>query len=287
MLALLWLMLLAYTGWVSPAGLAQATTSEDKSIFILAGQSNMSGRGGVVNDTWDGVVPPECQSNPSILRLSAGLKWVEAHEPLHADIDVKKICGVGPGMAFANSVLDKDSSLGVVGLVPCAIGGTNISEWARGSYLYSQLVRRAGVALQGGGTIRAILWYQGESDTVSQEDAKSYKGRLERFFEDLRTDLQSPMLPVIQVALASGQGPFIETVRIAQLTIDLPNVRCVDAKGLQLQPDGLHLSTPAQVHLGEMFADAFLQTLPIPLQSNAPKRFHNFVCEFFFHRPPN
>ncbi|PSR99809.1 Carbohydrate esterase [Actinidia chinensis var. chinensis] len=252
-------------------GLAQASYSQGKNIIVLAGQSNMSGRGGVVNDTWDGVIPPECRPNPAILRLSADLNWVEASDPLHRDIDVTKICGVGPGMAFANRLLAKGSSTGVVGLVPCAIGGTNISEWARGTNPYSQLVRRAAVAVQGGGRIQAMLWYQGESDTVSEMDAELYKERLEKFFMDLRADLESPMLPIIQVALASGEGPFVDKVREAQLGTDLANVSCVDAQGLQLEPDQLHLTTPAQVQLGQMLADAFLHTIPSPLQSGAPK----------------
>ncbi|KAL7175335.1 hypothetical protein ACSBR2_029020 [Camellia fascicularis] len=201
MVAFVWLMLVAYAGLIFPA-----SSQEDnkKCIFILAGQSNMSGRGGVNNGTWDGVVPPQCQPNPAILRLSSELNWEEASEPLHKDIDVNATCGVGPGMVFANTVLDnKNLSMsigGVVGLVPCAIGGTKISEWARGTYLYNQLVSRASAALQdGGGSIQAVLWYQGESDTVNPDDAALYKGRLERFFMDLRADLQSPLLPIIQV----------------------------------------------------------------------------------------
>ncbi|KAI3465311.1 hypothetical protein Pfo_021974 [Paulownia fortunei] len=200
MFSLVWLMLLAYSSLVSTENPSHDSALQGKSIFILAGQSNMSGRGGVVNDTWDGFVPPECQANPLILRLSAELAWEEAREPLHQDIDVTKTCGIGPGMAFSNSVLERDSGIGAIGLVPCAIGGTNISEWRRGSSLYNQLLMRAQAALHGGGgLIRAILWYQGESDTKSHEDAKLYKRRLEKFFTDVRSDLLSPVLPVIQV----------------------------------------------------------------------------------------
>ena len=175
-----------------------------KNIFILAGQSNMAGRGGVTvasneTATWDGVVPPQCRPNPSILRLNAQLNWVEAQEPLHADIDVKKTNGIGPGMAFANSILDKRPGFGVVGLVPCAIGGTNISEWERGKVLYNQMMRRVKASLRDGGSVQALLWYQGESDTVSLSDAQSYQTRLHKFFLDVRDDLQSPLLPVIQV----------------------------------------------------------------------------------------
>lgn len=173
-------------------------------LFILAGQSNMAGRGGVVGRSWDGFVPHMCQPSPNILSLSAQDYWVPAHEPLHSDIDFKKTCGVGPGMAFANSVRSLGGSkIGVVGLVPCAVGGTKISEWARGSVLYNQMVTRAKVGLREGGIIRAVLWYQGESDTVNVEDARAYKGRMEKLIADLRSDLDDPSLLIIQVCIHS------------------------------------------------------------------------------------
>ncbi|KAL6212421.1 hypothetical protein ACLB2K_017641 [Fragaria x ananassa] len=165
------------------------------SIFILAGQSNMAGRGGVSGGKWDGNVPPECAPNPSILKLNALLVWEEAHEPLHADIDVGKMCGVGPGMPFANEVLRAKG--GVLGLVPCAVGGTSIGQWAQGTQLYTQMVRRASESVKAGGTIRAVLWYQGESDTVNRADAEAYKANFERLVTALRSDLQNPNLPVI------------------------------------------------------------------------------------------
>lgn len=171
-----------------------------RNIFILAGQSNMAGRGGVSRGKWDGNVPTECSPNPSILRLSAQLIWEQAHEPLHADIDLGKTCGIGPGMAFANEVLRaKGSGFGEVGLVPCAVGGTRIGEWGKGTRLYSELVRRARESVRGGGVIRAFLWFQGESDTVRKEDAEGYKGNFEKLVLDLRSDLHLPNLPVIQV----------------------------------------------------------------------------------------
>ncbi|XP_024971425.1 probable carbohydrate esterase At4g34215 [Cynara cardunculus var. scolymus] len=240
----------------------------------------MAGRGGVVDDKWDGYVPPQSSPNPAILRLSADLNWQTATEPLHRDIDYLRACGVGPGMAFANSLLRHDSSIRVVGLVPCAVGGTNISEWARGGPLYSQLIRRAEAALEGGGTIKGLLWYQGESDTVFREDAELYKRRLERFFGHVRSDLLLPALPIIQVALASGAGPYIERVREAQLGTWLVNLRTVDAKGLGLEPDGLHLTTPSQIKLGEMLAKAFPHGLHSPITSKASRMSSNYVKQF-------
>lgn len=90
------------------------------------------------------------------------------------------------------------------------------------------------------------------------------------------------------MALASGLGTYIEIVREAQLGINLPNVWCVDAKGLQLEPDGLHLTSTAQVQLGKMLAAAFLQTVPnlSPMySSSAPKSHHNFVFSLFNRSP--
>ncbi|KAK8643077.1 hypothetical protein V6N13_012393 [Hibiscus sabdariffa] len=271
-------ILLAFLAHATPIT-CQNILQQRLNIIILAGQSNMAGRGGVANDTatgiprWDGDVPPQCQPNPSIFKLSADMAWVEAREPIHADIDAKKTNGIGPGMAFANAVLTKDPNIGLVGLVPCAIGGTNISEWQKGEFLYEQLVKRARLALQSGAGFKAMLWYQGETDTIHKQDVELYGGRLKRFFQDLRSDLQAPMLPIFQVDLASGQGPYMEEVREAQLKIGVPNVKNVDAKGLPLEADGLHLTTPAQVRLGEMLADAFLQFKPSPFNTN--------------HSPPN
>lgn len=50
----------------------------------------------------------------------------------------------------------------------------------------------------------------------------------------------------------------MEKIREAQKSIEIENVVCIDAKGLQLQEDNLHLTTEAQVQLGQMLADGYL-----------------------------
>ncbi|GFP82460.1 probable carbohydrate esterase at4g34215 [Phtheirospermum japonicum] len=224
----------------------------------------MVGRGGLINGTTL-VVPPECQPNPQILRLNPELAWEEAREALHAGID-KKTCGIGPGLVFANSVLQRDPNIGVIGLVPCAVGGTSISQWLPGSELYVKMLSRAQAALSsGGGQIQALLWYQGENDMVNEATAYQYKTNLETLFTQLRSDLQ---LPNLRVALAStgkvGKpyfGTYFDVVRSAQLEMPslLPNVKCVDALGLEVNSfDYLHLTAEAEVKLGKMMAAAFL-----------------------------
>lgn len=95
----------------------------------------MADRGNVMCDhsrlhcKWDGYISPESQSKASIFQFSANHRWELAHEPLHWDIDHHITNEVGPDMAFANELLDKaGESIRIIGLVPCAIGGTHLRE---------------------------------------------------------------------------------------------------------------------------------------------------------------
>ncbi|CAM0947836.1 unnamed protein product [Alopecurus aequalis] len=227
-------------------------------VFILAGQSNMGGRGGATEGGhWDGYVPPECAPSPRTLRLSPSLQWEEAREPLHAGVDVGNVLGVGPGMPFAHAVLRSDAVPrgAVMGLVPCAQGGTPIANWSRGTDLYDRMVTRARAAVAGTGELAAMLWFQGEADTIRREDAEAYAGRMEALLRDVRQDLAAPDLLVIQ-------GKFVELVREAQRAVRAPNLRYVDAKGLPIASDFTHLTAQAQVRLGTMLAGAYLASAP-------------------------
>ncbi|PAN43931.1 hypothetical protein PAHAL_9G004100 [Panicum hallii] len=256
MLLLLVLLLAASPG----VGVLADVPPSNKVVFILAGQSNMAGRGGVVANRWDGRVPADCAPSPAVLRLTPDLRWEQAREPLHQGIDAANhAVGVGPGMAFANALLRSGrAGAAVVGLVPCAVGGTRMAEWAKGTDLYAEMLRRARVAVETGGRIGALLWYQGESDTVRWSDANEYGRRMGMLVRDIRADLGIPHLLVIQVGLASGLGQYTQVVREAQKGIKLRNVRFVDAMGLPLQDGHLHLSTQAQVQLGNMLAQSYL-----------------------------
>jgi Carbohydrate esterase, sialic acid-specific acetylesterase len=60
--------------------------------------------------------------------------------------------------------------------------------------------------------------------------------------------------------LASGDGPYVNIVREAQTELGLPNVKYVDAFGLNLARDHVHLTTKSQVQLGIMLADSYLNS---------------------------
>ncbi|XP_073305212.1 probable carbohydrate esterase At4g34215 [Primulina huaijiensis] len=166
-------------------------------------------------------------------------------------------------MAFANRILKVDSNFGSIILVPCALGGTKITDWSSfNSTLRQRLVQRTNEAVRFGGKLRAILWYQGESETRHIHDATyTFPRESKRFLSYLYKELNDPDdVPFIQVALASGPGEkeILEKVRAAQFAME--EVITVDAMGLPLGLAGLHLTTPAQVRLGNMMADAFLES---------------------------
>lgn len=216
----------------------------------------MAGRGAIIN----GVIPVDNTPDPfKVFRLNAQLKWEVARDPLHDGIDLGKKCGVGPGMSFANSV---KTQLGVIGLVPCARGGTSIKQWEKGGEdgYYDNMIKRAKAATEvgGGGEIKALIWYQGESDTSYLNDAENYKGRLEKLVQNVRTDLNMPSLPILQVIIESADGPLKDEVIKQQKAFKMPNVVKVDSNGLGLNDDKIHLNTEAQVQLGKWLADAYL-----------------------------
>lgn len=254
-------------------------------VIILSGQSNMSGRGGIHTKhhkdgrsykVWDHIVPPECEAERgTVLCLNAKLQWGKACEPLHHDIDTGKVCGLGPGLVFAASVLQHYKAAGeepapVIGLVPCAAGGTQIKEWEKGSRLYEQMIKRAKAAISKSGTLKALLWYQGESDTLSSDNVKEFPQRLEALITNVRSDLQNSELPIIQVGITAANHPFpefLEDIRRAQMAVNLPGVYYVDAKGLPLLEDNIHLNTHAQVQLGKMLAEVYMERVENPATS--------------------
>lgn len=69
------------------------------------------------------------------------------------------------------------------------------------------------------------------------------------------------------MGIASGSGPYIEGVRRGQFGVEIGNVMTVEALGLSLEPDGLHLNTQSQVKLGGLLGDAYRRFPSHPMAS--------------------
>ena len=238
--------------------------ANDLDLFLLMGQSNMKGRG---------EVPPGQQDNPRIVMLHMrNDQWYFARDPLHmagvADkIDGSSNAGVGPGMSFARAVVAREPDV-MVGLIPCAVGGSKIALWQKGAphSLYDEAVRRAKLALASGAPgqtrIRAALWLQGESDS-KQETYEAYPAKLLKVVDTLRADLALPELPFIACTIGSFIATKAAYPRTKEINNDLralpehrPHTTCVDAHDLKGNiGDNLHYNTESQLAIGRRYAE--------------------------------
>lgn len=101
------------------------------------------------------------------------------------------------------------------------------------------------------------------------ERVKSFKDASEQVLQSLRRALGVPALPIVQVAVTcnSPNTPLAHQINSLQRQIELPSLATVDATGLELQQDGVHLTTEAQQKLSRSMFKAFLQlTSATPLQ---------------------
>ena len=176
------------------------SSKENFHLFLLMGQSNMSG--GV------GLATGDTKPIPSVLKMrwvreGEEPKWAPGAHPLHPRRPNKK-ARFGPGLSFAETyVADKPGV--TVGLIPMAWGGRSIEQLGKGSEIYRDAIRHTKAAMQVG-TFKGALWHQGESDTVEQTRTDAYEKRLHRLIEDVRKDLGNPQLPFIVGNLAEFYG---------------------------------------------------------------------------------
>ncbi len=99
------------------------------------------------------------------------------------------------GLSFAVEMVKRT---GVpIGLIPCAHGGTSMSQWdptlkdKGGDSLYGAMIRRFQTI---GGKVAGVVWYQGESD-ASPSAAPKFPTKFEEFVAAVRRDFGQPDLP--------------------------------------------------------------------------------------------
>lgn len=242
----------AEPGKVAPA--VKLPAKEKFHLYLLIGQSNMAGRGKL--DAGHAV------SNERVMKFTKANVWAPADEPLHFD---KPVAGACLGTSFARVMADAAGKDVTVGLIPCAVGGTPLSRWVKGGDLYKQALARAKAAMKDG-TLKGILWHQGESDSGSEDLARSYGQRLAKMVTDLRADLGAGAVPFVAGKLGeflrregkSGKDSYWPVVneQIDALPKTLPNSAAADSAGLKDKGDRVHFDTPALREFGKRYAAA-------------------------------
>ncbi len=229
---------------------------KDFHLYMLAGQSNMAGRGKVeLSDQ---------TPHPRVWMLTKDNTWVPARDPMH--FDKPSVVGVGPGLAFAKAMADQDTSI-VIGLIPCAVGGSPIAVWEPEKYYeptkshpYDDAIRRTKVAMEKG-RLQGILWHQGESDSDSVHSV-TYPEKLKLLVERFRKDLKVKKLPFVAGTMAEFYtDKRIYAKRVNEATMALSSqvkyAAFASASGLKENGDQTHFDNVSARELGRRYAEVF------------------------------
>ena len=238
-------------------------------LLLLAGQSNMAGRGDVKSTAYtsflkNGGSPGDDRER--ILLFKSGSWLIGPSEPLHSDKPGR--VGVGPGLAAALTIT-RSSPKARVGIVPAAFGGSEIGRWLPpDGDLLLQCQGKLDAALS---TLRyhpqiVLLWHQGESDCTNQR-AENYRNRLlsvlNYFTRLLRRRTERRWS---RFAIVVGQlGHFLDLPGADSVRKSIASLRdfgsrgahqagrflhVVGAQGLCHQGDSLHFDAKSYVELG-------------------------------------
>jgi len=214
---------------------------ESLHIYLLIGQSNMAGRAPIGEDQ-TGVI------NRCYL-LNDTDQWEPAQNPLnrYSTIDRRlELQRLGPGDSFARRMLEKNPNI-AIGLVVNARGGTKIEQWQKGTPFYDDALRRTQVAREHG-TLKGILWHQGESNEKNQE---GYLDKLQALIAAFRKDLDAPDLPFV-----AGQVHDLPTIneQISQLPGLVPSTGFISSERLKTM-DRWHFDAASVRLMGERYAE--------------------------------
>jgi hypothetical protein len=230
-------------------------------IYLLAGQSNMAGRAFVE--------PADTVSSLRIFTLNKNNEWEYAKEPLHFYEPGRT--GLDCGLAFARKLSSLYGKKVIIGLVPCAIGGSSIEQWLgdstyRGVTLYTNFITRARAAAQFG-EIKGLLWHQGETN-ANTKNYKDYKQKLQTFFSRVRADLGVPKLNIYAGLLGSylsrTTNPQADNVNkdLESMVGHYPNFYVINTLDFTPLKDSIHFDTRSQRLMGERFAKKVKQMSP-------------------------
>ncbi len=238
-----------------PQGAPSLPAKADFHLYLLMGQSNMAGRGVVEAQ--------DKEPHPRVLKLSKDKKWLPAIDPIHFD---KSQAGVGLSKTFGAIMADADPKV-TIGLIPCAFGGTPIARWQKGADLYQNAVERAKAGMQQG-TLKGVLWHQGETDSGKKDVAEAYADTLAKLVTDLRSDLGAGDVPFVAGKLGEflnrGQNdkPSLWPVINEQLDLlptKLKNSGIASSKDLKHKGDVLHFDSPSLREFGKRYAAEMLK----------------------------
>jgi len=221
--------------------------------FLMIGQSNMAGRG----------APNEVEpiQNGCIYVLRNGI-----FRPMYVPVNPDRVSsGINLAESFADAYQKHNRA--IVGLIPCADGGSALDQWREGEILFDHACYQTELATRNS-ELKGILWHQGEAD-CSEELYPSYFERLSEMLDALRRRLGMPDIPI----LLGGLGDFLAKCELSDALKNYTyinealrraaeqkkNCGFVSAEGLGANSDNLHFSAAALREFGVRYFEEFLR----------------------------
>ena len=249
-------------------------------VFILAGQSNMDGRGSAGDLTGEREKYAKPLDNVFIVYGNGPKVLADAPQPLApgfavppgkkdalGDVDKKPaVKKFGPEIGFGHAIAEAFPGKKIL-LIKSSKGGTSLKkDWdpENPKSLYASLLsltQKTLNSLKDHGdtyTLHAFLWHQGESDVALP--AEEYEKLFTAFAGKLRKDLAAPNLPIVLGEVYDNGNRDTVLTALRALTKSLPHTALASAKGLKTSDPGTHFDSASVITLGQRYAEA---TLPL------------------------
>ena len=255
--------------------------ADEYDVYLLAGQSNMDGRGLVSELAPDEKTPVE----NAIIFYRNEKRSSETWQTLGPGFSIPpKYKGgfpsptFGPEIGFSHSMLQQNPDRKLA-LIKGSKGGTSLrTDWKPGQkgvpdsqgpqYRdFIATIRMATKQLRDRGdqyTIRGLLWHQGESD--SKSGTETYSRQLKEFIARVREDVGMADLPIVVGEVFDNGKRDNVRAAIQVVAADSPTVGLVSSEGTKTSDPGTHFDTKSQLLLGERYATA-MNGLPKPKRS--------------------
>ncbi|RYU96119.1 sialate O-acetylesterase [Emticicia agri] len=225
-------------------------------VFLMAGQSNMAGRGIVeVGDT---------VTNKRILTIDKDYHIIKASEPIH--FYEPNLKGLDCGLSFAETLLEKiDKSIDIL-IIPTAVGGSSTRQWLgdslhRNVRLLTNFRQKIEFA-KTKGEIKGILWHQGESD-ANAKAIPLYHENLKKLFGIFRRYAGNYTLPILMGELGTYSKSPDEWNKVneilRQYVASDPQAYLISTGDLKHKGDFIHFDSEGQRLMGQRFAETYLQ----------------------------